>query len=169
MYDLFLKLLREEVASKSIVEIQRIKLDEYREYLVNSFSQLANRGAETQKYFSEMVKKVIGDSDLLFRVRLAKYALGSSKPRESVDRELYDLADKMLQFAKLYYSSFYVGQDELHVVFIEKCALNGATLARGDVLRVKPADGLKLYLNNCAEPIVKPYVNSLLRGSLATA
>lgn len=166
MYDLFLKILRDEVNTKPLIDIQRVKVNEYRSYLFNMFYQLSTQSIEAQKYFNQIVKNILRDAELLIRVRLVKNILSSSKPSDSIDTDFYSILDKVVYFMKIFVSSFYTGYDNsLYVVFKKKCIINGRVFEKGDIVKLDPLNSFKLYLSDCIELITKPYIAGFLEKS----
>lgn len=163
MYDFFLKILRDEVNTSSLIDIQRVKLNEYRSYLNNAFYQLSTQNTEVQKYFNHIVKNILRDVDLLVRIRLVKNIMTSSRPGDSIDTDFYSIVDKIVNFMKIFISSIYIGYDSnLCVIFKNKCIVNNRIFIKGDIARLDPLTSLKLYLNDCIELITKPYITDLV-------
>lgn len=163
MYDLFLKILREELNTTGVVDIQRIKINEYRNYLSNIIHQISTQNAEVSKYFNEIIKNILRDVDLLTRIRLVKNILSSTKPSDSVDNDFYNIVDKLIYFMKIYLSSLHVGYDNyIYVLFKNKCIVNNRVFNKGDVVKLDPSTCLKLYLSDCVELLIKPCVKYLI-------
>lgn len=163
MYDLFLRILRDELNTSNIIDIQHVKINEYRNYLYNALYQLSTQNTETRRYFNEIVRNILKDVDLLIRVRFLKNILGSSKPSDSVDSDFYNFIDKIIYFMKILFTNFYIGQDtNMYVIFKNKCIASNRVFSKGDLVKLDSKTCLKLYLNDCVDIVIKPYVVEFL-------
>ncbi|MEM0380096.1 MAG: hypothetical protein QXP71_02075 [Desulfurococcaceae archaeon] len=166
MYDLFLRILRDEINSSSLIDISRIKINEYRNYLVNAFREISTENTEVQKYFNEIIKNIMRDADLLVRMRLVKNILNSIKPVDSVDTDLYSIVEKLIYFYKVFLTNFYIGVDDnIYVVFRRKCSVDNRVFMKNDIVKLDPLTCIKLYLNDCVDLIVKPYIVETIESS----
>ncbi|MEM1760719.1 MAG: hypothetical protein QXL41_03980, partial [Desulfurococcaceae archaeon] len=76
MYDTFLKLIREELSSRTLAKLTPVKLDEYRSSMHSILASLI-KSPESSILIEKMISNVARDAELWARFRFAKLILGA--------------------------------------------------------------------------------------------
>ncbi len=160
MYDIFLRLFREELQSSRITIIPRSKIDDYKGFMETNIRELFSLEHEARKYFDEVIEKSRKDLENLIGMRIAKLVLGSELPEQSFDKSLLEYIAKLIDFVSKYYAGYYIEYgDKVFVEFREQSMFEGKLFEKGDVALIEPIKALGLYVLGYVEPIYKPYID----------
>ncbi|RLG80133.1 MAG: hypothetical protein DRO13_04465 [Thermoprotei archaeon] len=163
MYDIFLRMVREELESARITTIPSSKISDYKSYIKNLFSQIPVLDESSRKYLGLVFTNVITDLDTFVRIRLVKAILGSELPRETADKILLEIVPKIVDLAKKIYSGFFVEYEgKPIVIFKHNCYHRGREYVSGDITIVDQGDAMTLYLSGCIDFIPQPYLKEFL-------
>lgn len=159
MYDVFLRLFREELQSSHITIIPRSKIDDYKGFMETSIRELFLLEREAKKYFDEVIDKSRKDLENLINMRIAKLILGSKLPEQSFDKDFLEYVAKIIDFMTKYYAGHYIEHgNKVFVEFRERCMLDGKLFEKGDIFLIDPVKALGLYVLGYANPVYKPYI-----------
>lgn len=159
MYDVFLRLFREELQSSRITIIPRSKIDDYKGFMENSIRELFFLGQEARKYFDEVIEKSRKDLENLISMRIAKLVLGSELPEQSFDKDFLEYIARLIDFISKYYAGYYIEHgNKMFVEFKEQCMFEGKLFEKGDIVLIEPIKASGLYVLGYVEPVYKPYI-----------
>jgi hypothetical protein len=163
MYDLFLRLLRDEINSDKLTSIPQIKVSEYESFIKNSVEELIYSGREAKEVFTYIVKNIFRDSGLLAKFRMAKSVLNNEVSEDSIDREILRKNTLLARFLKLYLSRLIIDSGgRLGVIFKKDIILGNRRYKAGDLALLPLSDALNYYLLEAVEPILNPYIEYVL-------
>ncbi len=163
MYDIFLKLLREEILSEKLLRIEPSRLKNYYEFLENSIENLLLVENESRKFFEEAVKNVLSDIEKLLSVRIAKKSIGSTDNDSSIDSDILSLIDLVKDFYSKYLAGFYITyEDKIAVQSLKKIYMNDWVIPEESIVLLGFKDALISYLKGDVKPLLKPYFNEVL-------
>ncbi len=159
MYDLFLRIIREELSSSKIVNIPQTRINEYYSFMKNSLSELHVLDKDTIRYFNETIKNIEKDVDLLIRFRIVKHVLGSNISPNSFDNDMFSIIDSVIEYMKELYTGFYIGSGEkILVVFKKNCMLDNRVYRKGDIVWIDWRKGFSMFIDKCIEVVKEPYI-----------
>ncbi len=159
MYDLFLKLVRQELTSPTLIEIHPIKLNEYKAYMRNNLRELVNVNEKSIQYYIKMVENVFKDLDLLIRLRIIKAIIGSEITGESIDANFLYMINRAIDYLKLLFSGFIIEyENNVMVKFKKDCYVDGKMYRRGDLILLDNVTAFKLFLHECVDLVIEPYI-----------
>ncbi|MEM1661379.1 MAG: hypothetical protein QXF34_00495 [Desulfurococcaceae archaeon] len=95
MYDTFLKLIREELSSRTLAKLTPVKLDEYRSSMHSILASLI-KSPESSILIEKMISNVARDAELWARFRFAKLILGADKPDETFDTLILEKLSRII-------------------------------------------------------------------------
>lgn len=164
MYDLFLKLVRQELASSSLINIHSIKINEYKAYMRNNLRELINLDEKSLNYFNKMLKNVFKDLDLLIRLRIVKAALGSEICEEGLDIPFLKMIEKIVEYIRVLYSGFVIeNENNIAVRFKKNCYVDNRMYRKGDLVFLNNIGTFHMFMNDCIELVIEPYVRDKIR------
>ncbi|OYT40842.1 MAG: hypothetical protein B6U89_00840 [Desulfurococcales archaeon ex4484_58] len=159
MYDLFLRMTREEILSPKPISLSKTKINEYKSFMNNALIQLAFNDRSTWKYFDETIFKTIDDLRLFAKFRLAKTLLSSFIPKDSLDKNILDLLDRFIELYVNIYSSFTVKYEEKFIIMVKNdTCIDNILYRKGDILMLDEKDVIKYYLLGVLDFIKEPYI-----------
>jgi len=159
MYDLYLRLAREEILSSKPISIAGIKVSEYKMFIKNSLSQLMTIDKSSHKYFIKALENIEKDLEVFTRFRLTKIILGTEIPADSFDHDLLMIIERFIEYLKKYLSGFYIEHDEnILAIFKRDCFHNNILFRKNDLAIVSPVEGVKLYIDGCVDFVKEPYI-----------
>lgn len=163
MYDVFLKLLREELLSEKISGIEPSRLKNYYEFLENSVENLLLVESESRKFFEETMKNVLSDIGKLLSVRIAKKSLGSSSGDNSIDSVILSMIDLVKDFYSKYLAGFYITyEDKIAVQSLKDICVGDWIIPSGSVVLLGFREAMIKYLEGSVKPLLKPYFEEIL-------
>jgi hypothetical protein len=163
MYDLFLRLLRDEINSDKLTSIPQIKVSEYESFMRNSMEELIYSGRDAKEIFTYIVKNILKDSELLTKLRMAKSVLNNEVSEDSIDQEVLRKNILLVRFLKLYLSRLIIDSGgKLGVVFKKDIILGNKRYKAGDLVLLPLSDALNYYLLEAVELILNPYIEYVL-------
>ncbi|ABN69746.1 hypothetical protein Smar_0640 [Staphylothermus marinus F1] len=163
MYDVFLRLIREEIGSDKITLIHPAKIQEYESFIKNNMGDLIYMSKDSKKLFNKVLENIVYDAELLIRLRLAKKSLGSDHPDEAIDKFILDKINSIVDFAKLYISKFLLGTgDKLIVKCKKECYVENRKYMPGDIVFMKAEKALINYIEGNIELFINPYLEQIL-------
>ncbi len=162
MYDVFLKLLREELATDKLPVIDPSRLRGYYEFIEAGIENLIIMGAESRRYFDEALRASHSDASRLIDIRLMKKALNPG-PHEGFDKLFLDVLDKLRKFYREYMAGFYVTSgDRIAVITTREIRYKGRNIGKNSLVMLGLKDALILYLGGSIIPIIKPYFEEII-------
>jgi len=163
MFDLFLKLVRQELSSRELIELHPIKIGEYKAFLRNILKQLIELSSGEGKYLNIAVSNILSDVDLLVKLRIMKIALGSKIPGESIDKEILEPLNKLIEFTKSYLAGLLIEyENNIAVIFKSDLVVHGRRYKRGDVTVLPVSRALELFIQGYIDVIIEPSMKRLL-------
>ncbi len=163
MYDLFLRLLRDEINSDRLTGIPQIKVSEYESFMRNSVEELIYSGREAKEIFTYIVKNIFKDSKLLAKLRIVKSVLNNEVSEDSIDQEILRKNILLARFLGLYLSRLIIDNGgKLGVIFKRDIVFGRKKYRVGDLALLPLSDALNYYLLEAVELILNPYVEYVL-------
>ncbi len=164
MYDIFLKLVREELTTGKLLSLPDAKISDFQDFIRSSITMLHNTPLESRKFFIEAYKKAIHDADSLLRIRVAKTCLGARHDGETYDSEMLNSIGAIIDFYRDLIIGAYVmpSRDSVVVKFNAGVKINGRNYRAGDIAPLDIRKALGLYILGVVEPIKQPIFNHLL-------
>lgn len=163
MYDLFIKLFRDEAYSEKIQQIPYERIREYMEFMENSLKNMAVMG-NSSKYFNDTINVIIGDVDRLARIRIAKKSLGAPAPTETYDMIVLLVIEKVIEFYTYYLAGFLATYNgRILVKTLDKTIYRGKIIGKNMIIYMEPRDALINYIYGKIEPVIKPYYREVIR------
>jgi hypothetical protein len=162
VFDTYLKLVRQEITSKELVEILPIRVRKYKSYIRSNIRQLAELDPESYKYMEKMMNNILKDVDLLVRTRMIKVLLGSKPSSESIDQRFLQILEGIAEYIKLYLSGLMIEyENNIVVEFKDNMVYRGKSYRRGDIVLMDVFEAFKLYIQGLVEPILNPYIEKI--------
>lgn len=96
MHDLYLKLIREELSSKTLAKLTNTKLNEYRVFIHTMLASLV-KSPESSVFVEKLVDHVKRDTELWARFRFAKLMLGAEHSSETVDASFLEMISSLIK------------------------------------------------------------------------
>jgi len=163
MYDLFIKLFRDEAYSEKIQQIPYERIREYMEFMENSLKNMAVMG-NSSKYFNDTLNVIIGDVDRLARMRISKKSLGAPAPAETYDSIILSIIDKVIEFYTYYLAGFLtIHNGNILVKTLDKIVYRGKMIGKNMTMYIEPRDALINYIYGKIELVIKPYYREVIQ------
>ncbi len=164
MYDIFLKLVREELTTGKLLSLPDAKISDFQDFIRSSVTMLHNTPLESRKFFIEAYKKAIRDAENLLRIRVAKICLGARHDGETYDSEMLSSISAIIDFYRDLIIGAYImpSRDSVVVKFKTGIEISGRKYRAGDIAPVDIRKALGLYILGVAEPMKQPIFYHLL-------
>lgn len=161
MYDLFLKLTREELSSIKLAQLDPVRLREYRSFIETTLNSLI-KDIEAFDYFRSILENVVKDLELWVRFRLVKSTLNPESVNEAYDKEYVNIVGKIIDVYKWVFSGLFVSYRDLMFVKIgDNAVVRGKTLRKNDHVFLNPKDYLGFFVSGKITPIPRLIAFSL--------
>ncbi len=164
MYDVFLKLVREELTTGKLLSLPDAKISDFQDFIRSSITMLHSTPLESRKFFIEAYKKAIRDAENLLRIRVAKICLGARHDGETYDSEMLSSISAIIDFYRDLITRAYVmpTRDSVVVKFKAEVKIDGRNYRAGDIAPIDIGKALGLYILGAAEPLKQPIFYHLL-------
>lgn len=160
MYDLFLKLAREELSSTKLTQLDQVKLREYKSFIDSTLNSLI-KNVEAFDYFKSIVTNVLKDLDLWVRFRLVKYILNPKSMDEVYDNLFISIIEKLIELYKWFFSGLSISYRDLMFVKVnDNVVIHGRVLRKNDYVFLNVKDYVELFINNKITPIPRLVIHS---------
>lgn len=160
MYDLFLKLAREELSSTKLTQLDQVKLREYRSFIDSTLNSLV-KNVEAFDYFKSIVTNVLKDLDLWVRFRLVKYILNPKSMDEVYDNQFISIIERLIELYKWFFSGLSISYRDLMFVKVkDNVVVRGRVLRRNDYVFLNVKEYVELFINDKITPIPRLVVFS---------
>jgi len=159
MYDTFIRLVKEEIFSKKITTIPTSRIAEYVSFMKNSMELLPYVDSVSRKYFYNVLEHSFKDAEMLSRIRIYKYLLGSEKSGESIDDFLYDKIKSIIDLVSKFFAGLLVGVDDKIVVRVLKDSyIRDRRVRKNDLLLLRVDEALNYCLLGYVDIIGIPLI-----------
>lgn len=156
MHDMFLKLIREELSSKTLAKLTQVKLGEYRGFMHSLLASLT-KSPESSVFVEKVINHVRRDAELWARFRFAKSILGAEYPGETIDTLFLETLSKLVNTFIDFMSGLNISYgSEILVRYSKNVSLPRGFRRKGDYEFVKIDDVLYLLRDHAYDTI--PYL-----------
>lgn len=153
MHDMFVKLTREELSSRTLVKLTQVKLNEYRGFIHSILASLV-KSPESSIFLERMISNIMKDAELWVRFRLAKLILGASAPSETFDTLFIEALFNMLnKYVSIVNGLNITYGDEVLVRYSKEAHLLRGSRKKGDYEFVKLEDLLGFMSSNVYDTV----------------
>ena len=154
-----IRLIRDEMFSRNIQVIPPSRIGEVREVVERALIGLDVSDNRSRIIVKDMIVNLEQDAELLSRTRLVKAVLGGEEMPESFDRDVLELARRVIKAeqAILSVSSIVVGNKYM-ALFTSDCRLEDRVFRKGDVALLTQSQLVKGILLDCLETLKHPIV-----------
>ncbi|MGB9828230.1 MAG: hypothetical protein ACPLSM_06910 [Thermosphaera sp.] len=154
-----IRLIRDEMFSRNIQVIPSSRIGEVRGLVEKAFLGLDVGDARSRVIVRDMVANLEQDAEMLSRTRLVKTVLGGEELPGSFDREVLELAKRLVKAEQAILSAknIVLGNKYL-VLFTSDCRLDDIVFRKGDIALLTQAQLIKGVLQDCLVTLKHPIV-----------
>lgn len=154
-----IRLIRDEMFSRNIQVIPSSRIGEVRGLVEKAFLGLDVGDARSRVIVKDMVANLEQDAEMLSRTRVVKTVLGGEELPESFDREVLELAKRLVKAEQAILSAknIVLGNKYL-VLFTSDCRLDDSVFRKGDIALLTQAQLVKGVLQDCLVTLKHPIV-----------
>ncbi len=156
-----IRLIRDEMFSRNIQVIPSSRIGEVRGLVEKALLGLDVSDARSRVIVRDMVANLEQDAETLSRARLVKAILGGEELPESFDREVLELAKRLVKAEQTILSAknMVLGNRYL-VLFTSDCRLEDRVFRKGDIALLNQNQLVKGILNDCLVTLKHPIVEN---------
>lgn len=165
MSEHFLKLVREELKSTSLVQVQLSKLTAILQLVRRSLMGISALDDLGKEVLRGLLRRSADDARFLAKVRLLKVLLQERVESSSVDVELAKATLALLSAEEHIFSPVVLRYgDKVAYKFTSNCTIGEKVYRRGEVALLSVKELVVASINECGEPLVDPFYKWYLKS-----
>ncbi len=155
MIDRYLGLGYEEIRSRKIARLDKDLVNEFYKELYTVIPEIRSREGFAREYFFKYLEKIIGDAEILVRLRISKAVLGAEPDRDSIDYEVLKGIDRIACLLRDYLSGRLLLTPDHGIVVRAKKDLvyRGRLWRRGDIGSMDLVTAAFYYALDMVKPV----------------
>ena len=167
MTETYIKLIKEELKTRDLLQIQPDRLDSIIKNIRKSFLYLHALDELGKETFLQSIKRIIEDIKLLAKIRLLKVVLQEVQvSSNSIDTNTIESLNALFKVEETLLSPIVLRFDDKVVyLFKRNCFINGVLYRRNEITLL-PINNLVLAeVSNCGEVLKDPFIQIQLRST----
>lgn len=151
----YLALARDELFSPKIIKIARDDIASYHKELYQVITDIRKNKGFSREYFAKYLSRILGDAELLIRIRLLKAVTGIEAEKGSFDEGLIENINNVVSFLAKYLAGLLLTTPDGKVLLRvkEEIIIKKARYRPGDIVAMDLDKAVLYILSGMASPI----------------
>ncbi|GEM_PF-922875 len=159
MSEHYLRILREELRSKTLSSIPPSRVNSIRKAFENAYVELHDLPDVSREVLKLTIEKTMRDLERLSTIRLVKTIMLKQIDQNSIDKEIGKYILLLLEAEKAILSPFTLGHSEKYYFkFKAKCEVDNKLYKPGEIALLTISEFIEAVLKECGQPITHPVI-----------